>query len=129
MSRGLSPKLPLIKDPQDGYKLNKSYIDMIKQNVRMLILTAPGERIMEPQFGVGLRNYLFKNNIPELEGEIRGKIAEQVGRYMPFIQIQEITFTSPESLTVSENGLYMMISYKITPLDLISSIEINAPAN
>ena len=129
MSRGLSPKLPLTKDPQDGYKLNKSYVEMIKQNIKMLVLTAPGERIMDPEFGVGLRNYLFRNNIPELQGEIRAKIAQQVNRYMPFIQIEEIRFTSPDESSISENGLYMMMSYKIIPLDLVSSVEINAVAN
>ena len=129
MSRGLSPKLPLTKDPQDGYKLNKSYIDMIKQNIKMLILTAPGERIMEPEFGVGLRNYLFRNNVPELQGEIRGKIVEQVNRYMPFIEIEQIKFTSAETESTSENGLYMLMSYRIVPLDVISSVEINTVAN
>lgn len=129
MSRGLSPKLPLTKDPQDGYKLNKSYIDMIKQNIKMLILTAPGERMMDPLFGVGLRNYLFRNNIPELQGEIRAKIAEQIGKYMPFIEIEQITFSSPEDPTISENGLYMMMSYRVIPLDLVSSVEINATVN
>ena len=129
MSRGLSPKLPLTKDVQDGYKLNKSYVDMVKQNIRMLILTAPGERIMDPRFGVGLRNYLFRNNVPELHSEIRAKIKEQVGRYMPFVEIEQIAFNTHESSTVSENGLYMVMSYKIVPLDLISSVEINAVAN
>ena len=129
MSRGLSPKLPLTKDVQDGYKLNKSYVDMVKQNIRMLILTAPGERIMDPRFGVGLRNYLFRNNIPELHSEIRAKIKEQIGRYMPFIEIEQVAFNTHESSTVSENGLYMVMSYKIVPLDLISSVEINAVAN
>ena len=59
MSKGLSPKLPLTKDPQDGYALNKEYVELVQQNLKMILLTAPGERIMEPEFGVGLRNYLF----------------------------------------------------------------------
>mgnify|MGYP000439218146 FL=1 len=59
---GLSPKLPLTKDPQDGYALNKEYVELVQQNLKMILLTAPGERIMEPEFGVGLRNYLFQNN-------------------------------------------------------------------
>ena len=129
MSRGISPKLPLIKDPQDGYKLNKTYIEMVKQNIKMLILTAPGERIMDPQFGVGLRNFLFKNKVPSLESEIRSAILKQVARYMPFLEIQEVVFSSPEEGNTSENGLFMKVFYKIIPLDIISSIEINEVAN
>ncbi len=129
MSSGLSPRLPLTKDPQDGYRQNKTYVDMIKQNIKMLVLTAPGERIMDPLFGVGLRNYLFRNNIPELRSEISGKIAQQVRRYMPFISIQDISFTNSENPSISENGLFLSISYKIVPLDLISSVEIIEETN
>lgn len=128
MSRGISPKLPLTKDPQDGYKLNKSYIEMVKQNIKMLILTAPGERIMDPQFGVGLRNYLFRNNLPSLQEEIRSAILRQVNRYMPFLEIEEVVFSNSDD-TTSENGLFMKVFYRIVPLNIISSVEINETAN
>ena len=37
--------------------------DAIKSNLINLLLTEPGERIMEPTFGLGLKNKLFENNI------------------------------------------------------------------
>ena len=40
MPSGLSPKLPLQRDFTDGYTLNKSYAEMVTQNLKMLILTA-----------------------------------------------------------------------------------------
>ena len=60
--RGLSPKLPLTRNSETGYSLNKTYRDMVKQNIKMLLLTAPGERIMDSNFGVGLKTYLFELN-------------------------------------------------------------------
>jgi len=81
---GLTPKLPLIRSDEDGtYKLIKSYKNLIKQNFRNLILTAPGERMMDPNFGVGIRNYLFENDGDALYSTIRAKIHEQVTRYIP----------------------------------------------
>ena len=53
MSEGLSPKLPMSLHPADGYRLTKTYKEMVKQNIKMLILTCPGERMMDPLFGVG----------------------------------------------------------------------------
>jgi uncharacterized protein len=126
MSRGLSPSLPLTKDPQDGHKMNKSYVDMVRQNIKMLVLTAPGERMMDPLFGVGLRNYLFRNNVPELQAEIRAKITQQIRKYMPFIELQEMKFND---LDMDRNVLNILVSYRIVPLDVISSIEINTAAN
>jgi len=56
MPSGLSPKLPLTVSEVFGpYNLNTNFEDLAKQNLKMLILTIPGERIMDPNFGVGLR--------------------------------------------------------------------------
>ena len=97
MSKGLSPKLPLSKNPVDGYSLNKTYKEMIIQNLKMLVLTAPGERIMEPSFGVGLRNYLFLNDDPKIRADISSKIDEQVKKYMPFVEVLGIDFNQIEN--------------------------------
>ena len=60
MAEGLSVALPLRIDPIDGaYGLNKKVSEVASQNLRMIILTSPGERIMYPEFGVGIRQFLF----------------------------------------------------------------------
>ena len=48
---------------------------------------------------------------------------------MPFIEIQDIKFSNPEEPSTSENGLFLLISYRIVPLDLISSVEIIEETN
>ena len=74
---GKSPKLPLSKDYQDGYTLNKTFRDVARQNLKMMVLTSPGERIMIPDFGVGIRQYLFENATDEAFLTLRGRIFEQ----------------------------------------------------
>ena len=81
MPVGLDAALPLTKDPDDGfYTLTKTVKQNTQQKVKMLMLTAPGERIMVPDYGVGLRNFLFENT-PEFE--IFSRIKEQVATYLP----------------------------------------------
>ena len=59
--QGISPKVPLVYDSTDGpYQLNKNLKQTFSQNLKMLILTMPGERIMVPNFGVGLQGFLFE---------------------------------------------------------------------
>ena len=90
MATGFSPKLPLQADPSDGFfKLNKTLGEVIKQNLKMLILTTPGERIMHPDFGVGARNYLFDTKA-ETYQNLKNVINIQVRRFIPFIKIINI---------------------------------------
>ena len=54
------PNYPLKYTDIDGpYQSIKNIKDTIKQNVKMVVLTSPGERVMDPSFGVGIRKYLF----------------------------------------------------------------------
>ena len=56
---GISVKLPLSVSAQDGaYTLNKDLLSVVKQNFKMLILTNPGEKIMDPEVGVGIQKFL-----------------------------------------------------------------------
>ena len=56
-----SVALPLCRDTTDGFVMIKKFKTLVRQNLKMLILTVPGERIMDPEFGVGLKTYLFQN--------------------------------------------------------------------
>ncbi len=130
MPEGLSPKLPLSLDPSDGYGLNKTYKEMVKQNMKMIILTAPGERIMDPLFGVGLRNYLFEQNHPIVYGEIEAKIQSQVKKYLGFVEILSIDFNSKDvNPAVVENVLYINLTYRIKPLDSVDGLELYVSGN
>jgi len=40
--------------------------DYIKGLIEQVLFTAPGERVMRPDFGSGLRQLLFEGNSPEL---------------------------------------------------------------
>jgi len=88
--RGLAPKLPLSIDSTDGFSTIRSQREMVKQNFKMLMLTAKGERIMEPEYGAGLSNFLFEQNTEETKQNIEGIIFEQTRRFMPYIRIEKL---------------------------------------
>ena len=88
----LSIKLPLTKDPRFGFSGNTRAESVAKQNLKMLILTSPGERMMIPDFGVGIRRYFFENLVPETFAAIRSRIMSQVAKYLPYITIANINF-------------------------------------
>jgi len=117
--QGISPKLPLSYDVIDGpYRLNRTLGETIKQNFKNLILTMPGERIMIPDFGVGLYGFLFENVSGEVLDELVHRITEQTQTYMPMINLVAIDFiTSDEDPNISFNEVRTVIKYNILPLD------------
>tara|TARA_R100000008_G_scaffold8353_3_gene4381 strand:+ start:1058 stop:1456 length:399 start_codon:yes stop_codon:yes gene_type:complete len=126
MSSGLSPALPLVVDNVFGaYRLNTTFTELATQNLKMLILTIPGERMMDPSFGVGLRRYLFENNGADTYQEIANNIGRQVERYLPYIQIDDIKFQIPEdNPDIFPHNLSVSIFFTIVPLQRNSVVEI-----
>jgi len=113
-TQGFSPLLPLTVDVIEGpYESLKTVKDVIKQNLKMLVLTAPGERIMIPNYGVGLRSYLFSQYTDLTKDDIRERILEQVSLYMPFLQDMEVKIS--ESLE-DNNAIAVRISYFVSAL-------------
>tara|TARA_Y100001963_G_C6696060_1_gene407052 strand:- start:289 stop:702 length:414 start_codon:yes stop_codon:yes gene_type:complete len=116
MNQGYSPLFPLESDSTDGhYVVNKTVKDMVKQNLRVLFLTGPGERVMHPHFGVGLRRYLFEPDLPQVRILLENRIREQVATYMPYIKIVQIGFSSQfDQPEVASNQLNLKFVYYIT---------------
>jgi len=131
MAVGFSPQLPLRQDSVDGfYKLNKTLGDVARQNIKTIVLTAPGERIMHPEFGVGARNYLFNTSVGVFQA-LNAKIVEQVGRYLPFVEIVNVSLADVNAdntmlLGRNKNAQYMgiQIMYYISNLNLSDTLKI-----
>jgi len=84
--------------------------NQIKSNLINLLLTAPGERIMNPEFGCRLREVLFEgidDNINEL---ITNNINTSIFSYIPEIEDTDIRIeTSPD-----ENLVTVTVRYRLT---------------
>jgi|TARA_Y100000310_G_scaffold209750_1_gene210383 hypothetical protein len=117
----LAAALPLEIDYSTGFKMITDLKTLVKQNLKMLLLTNPGERVMEPRFGVGIKTYLFENFGSQTSANIDNKIREQVRIYMPAVQIQEITFgiTDPDN-----NHLGIQLRYTIPGVGASDFLEI-----
>ena len=126
--QGLSVALPLTVDPTFGpYGLNTTYEDLARQNLKMLLLTNRGERIMHPNFGVGLKSYLFEQNSPVTFGEIDRSIRKQVDRYLPYIGINTIKFsTSDVGNEFDPNFMGVTIYFTILPIQVSTFLQISA---
>lgn len=126
MASGLSPAIPFETDSRDGIRLNKEYVDLVNQNLKMVLLTSPGERIMDMNFGVGLRRYLFDVDDESVFSEISGKIYSQVRKYLPYLEIKNIDFSSQGvgNHDVPNNTVFVTILFTIKPLNTTTTLVV-----
>jgi|TARA_R100000315_G_C5190202_1_gene110859 phage baseplate assembly protein W len=117
--QGLSVSLPLTYDNEDGpYRLNKTLKQVVKQNFKNLILTSPGERVMLPTFGAGVRRLLFEPLTSETFSKVSQRISSQVTKFMSFLKIENISFITPDQdSSLSPNSVRLIINYNIGPIN------------
>jgi uncharacterized protein len=126
---GYSPKIPLELDHHDGFGLTQTHHEIAKQNLKMLILTNPGERIMVPTFGAGVRKKLFEQKSRTTNDSIRQSIYEQVERFLPYINIRAIdigdadVYESPTAFGES-HGVNIRITYNIKTLNINDELDV-----
>jgi phage baseplate assembly protein W len=103
--QAIGVKLPF----NSPYVFESTFItkEQVKFNLINLLLTVPGEKILNPTFGVGLRSYLFEPNINE--DILRDIIQQQVNNNIPYITINNIRFQKDPS----ENTLFITIDYSL----------------
>ena len=129
MAYGISVKFPLSLDVNDGaYTLNKTIKESVKQNFKNLLLTSPGERIMDPNFGVGLRNFLFENSDDFTSNDIESKIREQIDIYLTFIDILRINIINAQNagplFDLGVNTISVSIEYHIEQISTYDTLDI-----
>jgi len=117
---GIGGKLPLTISSQNGYTLLKNVHDTIKQNLKMLILTIPGERF-DTNYGVGISRFLFEGFNSSTFSNIEQEIKEQVNVYLPSVNIKAVLF---DTSLQDSNQLKMRIEYSVPSLSYQDILEI-----
>jgi phage baseplate assembly protein W len=109
---GIAVKLPVTRDKQNGFSLLQSYEQVATQNLKMLVLTVPGERMMDPDFGVGARRFLFEQMTEDTFQSFKSRLLQQQQKYLPYLLIQDVTFVSSlNNSEIDENTLQIKIIY------------------
>ena len=63
----------------------------IRESIRIILLTEPGERLFLPEFGAGLRSFLFQPNNVSTHRVIRERITRALARWEPRIVLETVT--------------------------------------
>lgn len=62
----------------------------IRESIRIILMTEPGERLMLPSFGAGLGRFLFEPNIVTTHRSIEEAVLQSLARWEPRIKVDEV---------------------------------------
>ena len=82
-------RFPLDHSQEWFFYKTKTILEQAKSNMRNLLITSKGERVMQPEFGSTLTDVLF-NQGEDVENQIDEAIREAVSNWLPYIIINEI---------------------------------------
>ena len=95
---------PLTKDLR-----KKTKEDSIKQSVRNLLLTSPGEKLFNPGWGGNLRGFLFEPITEMAVIEIKESVELSLKNYEPRIEVIDILVVP----MLSKDGYDISLYYKL----------------
>ena len=80
-----------IQRGNDGY-FAQSFrtFDQVRSNLKNLLLTKKGERIIHPEFGSGLHDLLFQPATEKFEEDLETTINEAVAKWLPYVIVEDI---------------------------------------
>ena len=92
-------RFPLDHSPDGFFYKTKTVLEQSKANLQNLLLTTPGERIFQPDFGSQLKSIVFEQG-PDIPERIEEAIRTAADKFLSYINIENI-FTTQQDNTVS----------------------------
>ena len=109
---GIKTPIAFFDNGSDMFNMNYTSLGQIKDNLKNLLNTNHGERILIPQFGANIMELCFEIGTEGGDTRIMARIKDAVSKYMPYVTlngyepIREIS-TSKDS---TKTGLRLLYS-------------------
>jgi phage baseplate assembly protein W len=104
--------LPVKRGEGGFFEQSFTSFDQAKSNLKNLLLTRKGERIMQPNFGTGLHSLLFEQADDNLEARLEQTITENVNYWLPYITIKGIDVEMTNELK-DQNKVNMSLQFTV----------------
>lgn len=110
------------------FYLNSGHVKMvsaeedIRESLHILLSTSLGERVMQPEYGCNLRDYLFSPLSPTVASEIKQTVHDAILYHEPRIQLDQVELSLDEGL-----GGVVLISIDYTVISTNSRFNLVYP--
>jgi uncharacterized protein len=101
---------PFLPYPQDGQLTFPSLEQSVRDSIRVILSTRPGEQLMQPLFGAGLQNFLDESNTLTLRRQIQTAILESLQTYESRIAVDAVEV---ETAAGAPSQIHVQIHYRL----------------
>ena len=119
-------------DEQDGwFASTATTIEAVKNNIRNLLSTNQGERLMQPTLGLNLRSLLFNQVNDSTIMSIQNKILDSFQYWLPFVEVRDIKIiTNEDNKVVGPSEIRVDIAFNIKQdPDTLNSVTVDFSGN
>jgi phage baseplate assembly protein W len=108
---------PFLPYPQGGQLSYPSLEQSVRDSIRIILSTRPGEQLMQPLFGAGLQNFLDEGNTLTIRRQIQTAILDSLQTYETRIAVDTVEV---ETVSGAPSQIHVQIHYRL--------LRTNAPA-
>lgn len=94
----------------DGSIVEVAYEDDVREAIRIILLTNPGERLMRPAFGAGLGDFAFEPLSVATMESVRARVRSALIAWEPRIDVLDVTVTADAT---HRNCLLIDMTYRV----------------
>jgi len=111
--------MPVALDPRTGLVATVAYEEDIRQSILIILETAPGERVMRPNFGCGIHELVFAAIDSTTLQRIRSTVEEALRRCEARIDVLNINI---DEAATSEGKLLVEIEYRVRKTNQLGNL-------
>jgi len=106
------PEWPLKSGNKDVWEMYEDLNQQINFYLKNLLMTSPGENISDQNYGVGIRQFLFEQNVESIRSSIATRISTQIAIYLSYLSVVDIQ-VGASSQEIDANSMYVRIVYTV----------------
>lgn len=91
LGRGLG--FPVRPDVVRGALAYRTGAEKVRESIEIILRTEPGERVMRPRFGCGLRQFLMEPNTVATRARLERAVTAALEAHEPRITLQQVSAT------------------------------------
>jgi phage baseplate assembly protein W len=103
----------------DGEVATAAYEEDVREAILIILQTNPGERVMRPTFGAGLRDFVFEPVNTTTMALIQTRVQESLIDWEPRIDVQSVVVTATGELNVLNVDIAYFVRSTNTAANLV----------